>query len=347
MQFFVTVSSKSILRITDGEGASLTFRLRKDEAQVLFISVPSDKRRTGRGKALLLAAEKLLGLRGIKRVYADFVDSVEAGDGAGAEIGGGAGVRAGAEAGGGAGVRGLLEGAGYEAAGEVDIVAIATGMVLYDPNVKRALEAATHGAYFIALSDLNVSQMRSAIRFLSSIKADISCYDMAHFNNRISGAVCSRDGEPIVMILCSDNGDDLHVDALISKAGSDSSAVLVAILGMLNAMRESGAEFAYKRVTMVGYNSKLTKLIRRTLSSETELAVIGKAVSMCKDIEKGASDTGSSGSEAGAGSRTGSSEKHEYKAAKDDFMENAWERELIRFPLQKNVTWKGPWSRIQ
>ena len=65
MQFFVTVSSKSILRITDGEGASLTFRLRKDVAQVLFISVPSDKRRTGRGKALLLAAEKLLGLRGI------------------------------------------------------------------------------------------------------------------------------------------------------------------------------------------------------------------------------------------------------------------------------------------
>ena len=347
MQLFVTVSSKDILMITDGEGASLTLRLKKDVAQVLFISVPEDNRRRGRAREMLRASERLLALKGIKRIYADFVEGaggvVEVGDGAGAGDSAGAGDVGGAGDAAGVGgvagvgdvrgvkgfvgVRPMLSGAGFMAGDEVDIYALPTAMVLYDPNVKRALETDAHGRYFVSLADLSVSQMSSVMRFLESIKADISCYDIAHLEDRISGVVCDGGGEPIAMILCSDNGDDLHVDALISKAVSDSGSGLIAILGMISALKSAGAEFAYRRITMAGYNKKLTVLIGRTLSSGAELEVIGKCASMWKDI----GDVGG--------------EKVEFKAARDDFMKNAWERELIRFPLQKNVTWKGPWYR--
>ena len=335
MQLFVTVSSKDILMITDGEGASLTFRLKKDVAQVLFISVPEDNRRRGRAREMLRASERLLALKGIKRIYADFVEGAGgAMAGGGVEVGVGAGVGGGVVGVGDArgvkgfvGVRPMLSGAGFMAGDEVDIYALPTAMVLYDPNVKRALETDAHGRYFVSLADLSVSQMSSVMRFLESIKADISCYDIAHLEDRISGVVCDGGGEPIAMILCSDNGDDLHVDALISKAVSDSGSGLIAILGMISALKSAGAEFAYRRITMAGYNKKLTALIGRTLSSGAELEVIGKCVSMWKDI----------------GDVEG--EKVEFKAARDDFMKNAWERELIRFPLQKNITWKGPWYR--
>ena len=133
---------------------------------------------------------------------------------------------------------------------------------------------------------------------------------------------------------------------------------------MISALKAAGGEFAYRRVTMAGYNKKLTSLISRTLTSGAVLEVIGKCVTMCKEIGKGSSGADAvsgggtgprsvagggsdSGSMTGGGLRAGSGdgEKIEYKAARDDFMETAWERELIKFPLQKNVTWKGPWYR--
>ncbi len=304
MQVIVTVNSDRILRITDKEGAFLTFELSRDMARILSIVVPEDARRKGIGKKLLLASERILVLRGIRKVYADF--SCEA-----------------------KGAKELFESAGFVTEISTQILAIPMGVVLYSPKVKKALWADRGLASYTQLYNLTVTRMREVFDLLGDVGADVTGYDMAHCNSRVSTVVFDSNGKPAAVVLCTDMERDLNVDFLISKKMEDPAYILLAMLGMVEAIREIGGERRYGRLTMAAYNSKVIALLKNTLSDDSNIEVISECISVSKDISKS----------------SGAVPDVKYDKDEDDYQESAWEREAFDIPFQKNVLWKSKWQR--
>ncbi|MBE5827391.1 MAG: GNAT family N-acetyltransferase [Butyrivibrio sp.] len=304
MQVFITVNSDRILRITDKEGAFLTFEISKDEARILSVLVPESRRRKGIGKTLLAASEKLLLTKGINKIYADFTDHAE-------------------------GVKELLADVGYTMEMSTDILAVPMGVALYSPKVKKALATGQRAVTCLSLSDLTVTRMRKVFDFLADVGADVTGYDMAHCNNRISTAVFDSEGKPISVVLCTDMERDLNVDFLISRYSKDPSYILFAMLGMIEAAKMEGGEERYNRLTMTAYNSNVIALLKSTLSDESNIETISRCMCFSKDISTGDVEM----------------PDIEYKKDEDDYQESVWEREVFDIPFQKNVLWKSKWQR--
>ncbi|MCR5156408.1 MAG: GNAT family N-acetyltransferase [Butyrivibrio sp.] len=304
MQVFITVNSDRILRITDKEGAFLTFEISKDEARILSVLVSENRRRKGIGKTLLAASEKLLLTKGINKIYADFTDHAK-------------------------GVKELLADAGYTMEMSTDILAVPMGVALYSPKVKKALATGQRAETCFSLSDLTVTRMRKVFDFLADVGADVTGYDMAHCNSRISTVVFDSKEKPVSVVLCTDMERDLNVDFLISRKMEDPAYILLAMLGMVETIRNVGGERRYNRLTMAAYNSKVIALLKNTLSDESNIEVISECISVSKDISKS----------------SGAVPDVKYDKDEDDYQESAWEREVFDIPFQKNVLWKSKWQR--
>ena len=304
MKIFITVNSDKTLRITDGEGAYLTFYTSGKKAQILSLSVPEDRRERSIEKELLAASEKILSHKGIEKIYADFSDGLK-------------------------GARELFESAGYEEESAVDILSLPVGILIYSPNVKTSLERENLYSNYATLSKLSIPEIEESFGLLSDLGLSVSCYDAAHYNTDISTVVFDRKHNPVSVILCTDNGRDLHVNFLASKAGTDPTFNLMAMLGMVDALVKQGGEDAYENLTMAVYNQGVVDILERILVEEKGIKTVGKALTMSKSIKKGYADASG----------------YEYEKARDDYQEFNWKREIRNIPYQKNIILKSRWSR--
>ncbi len=265
MQIFITVNGDKTLRITDGEGAFLTFFVSKETAQILSVVVPESRRRQGAGKALLLASEKILAHKGVETIWADLSEEVE-------------------------GAFELFESCGFKKQSEADILAVPIGMVMYSANVKNCLEMEKRYSNYAALSDLTIPQLDEVFGLLEEAGLNVSCYEMAHYNRDISTVVYDKGKRPVAALLCSEIGRDIHVNFLVSKAGVDPTYILMAMFGTAVALQKARAEYRYNRVTMAAYNAGVIDLLDRSLGVEVSFTVIGKGISMSKSIKDGYAD---------------------------------------------------------
>ena len=265
MKVFITVNSDKTLRITDGEGAFLTVYTSKKTAQILSVSVPEEGNRRAIGKELLLASEKILSLKGIEKIYADFSDGIE-------------------------GAKELFQSAGYQEESAADILSLPMGILIYSPNVKSSLQRDSRYTNYATLTDLSITQMEDAFKLISDIGLSVSCYDAAHYNREISTVVFDKKQKPVSVILCTDSGRDLHVNFLASRAGIDPTFNLMAMLGMVEALVREGGEDRYDNLTMAVYNEGVVDLLERILVDENGMKTIGRALTMSKSIKDGYAD---------------------------------------------------------
>ena len=259
MQIFIKVFNDRILRITDGEGASLTFKLMKGQAQILSVFVPEERRKQGIGRSLLISAEKLLWEKDIKIVYADYVEGIE-------------------------GLSPLFESNDYILLSDVDIIAIPMGMALYSPNVKRAFDKPRGKTTYLPLEQLNMVNKQELLAFLDYVGISVSCYDLAHYSSKISGVVFDKDSSPVSAILCRDCGRTLYIGALASNSADDLAVIYATIMGMMDAVKEAGGDNRYRRITLAAYNAGMVELIKRILGDDISIEVIGKSVTMSKRL---------------------------------------------------------------
>ena len=259
MQIFVNVFNDRILRISDGAGAVLTFKLMKGQAQILTIFVPEDNRKQGIGRSLLSAAQKLLLERGIKFLYADFLEGIE-------------------------GLVPLFESFDYILLSEVDILAIPMRMIIYAPNIKRAFDMPRGKTTFLPLEQLRMVDKQELLAFLDYLGTPVSCYDLAHYNSNISGVVFDKAGSPVSAILCRDFGRTLYIGLLASKNPDDPAVLFATLMGLMDAVKEAGGDDRYQRLIFASYNAKIVELIKHTLGDETEFEVIDKSATMFKRL---------------------------------------------------------------
>ena len=303
MQVIITVNSDNIIRITDGKGAFACFGIRGTSAQLLSVYVPEGERKKGVGSALLQAGEKLLSLRKVTLLYADFPEDME-------------------------GLSELFSKAGFIKDTEADIFSVSVGTIVYSPKVKKVLYSGKYDSLYIPISDFDLGMLDNALKFIEKNAAPVSCYGFTHFNRQLSGVVLDDKNEIVAAVLCSDIGRSLNIDALIGKPSKNPEYLYAALVGMADALKSNFDESNYIRVTMAAYNNSLLQVLEKSLSDEPGIEVIGKAVTMSKKI-----------------SNKSARSDVEYLAERDDFMENAWERELGRYPLAKNIVWKAQWMR--
>ncbi len=305
MKIFITVISDKIIRITDGKGAFLTAGYYGKLGCILSIIVPEERRRNGIGRNLLLAMEKILLHKGVKRINVDFADVID-------------------------GAKELFRRAGYGSFLVADLLSVPVGVVMYSPNIKKTIDRGFGDSRCVPLALLSIQEIEKVFEMLEEVGFVASAYDMAHYNGKISTVVYDSKNKPVSVLLCSDNGRDLHVNLLVSTAQDNPSYVLMSMVGMVEALKRCGGENSYNRITAAAYNDKVDDLIIHLLSDTATLKVEGKCISMSKKL-------------------TGSNDDYkdyEYQEMKDDYQEKIWEREVAKVPFQKNLSIKARWQRI-
>jgi len=225
----------------------------------------------------------------------------------------------------------LFASAGFEGISKADIVAAPIGMVLYSPNVKLSVEKISGNTGFVPMKVFSIDQLNSTVRFLTESATGITNYDYAHYNQLCSGTVFGRDLSANAVILCSKAGRDIHVDLALSRNADDPRHVLSVMLGMIDGVIRQGAESSFDRLTLVAYNQKVLALIRKVLPDNLELETIGESYFMKKKlIKKDIADY-----------------EFEFEQDNEELLESYWEREVYSVPVQKNITWKGPWIALR
>ena len=220
---------------------------------------------------------------------------------------------------------------GFEEISQTDIVAAPMGMVLYSPNVKFAIAKSASNTGFVPMRKFSIDQLNSTVSFLNESGADITNYDFAHYNSFCSGTVFGRDLSANAVILCSQADRDIHVDLALSRNSDDPSHVLSVMLGMIDGVIRQGAESSFDRLTLVTYNQKVLALIRKVLPDNLELDTIGESLFMKRTlVKKDIADL-----------------EFEFEQDNEELLESYWEREVYSVPVQKNITWKGPWTALR
>ncbi len=153
-----TVDTPSLLRLEEREGGScVTIRKNGSDAQILSIFVPKRDRREGIGSALLSVSETLLAEAGFKRIYVDFIDSIE-------------------------GMAELFEGGGYAIKKEAPVISLDIPSLLQHKIVSSFLKKGSKEVIFEHFSDIPVSRIDEVLDRLSKIGIELGNADIARFD---------------------------------------------------------------------------------------------------------------------------------------------------------------------
>ena len=259
MQLIKTVDSENMLRLEEDGGAALTVKKTEVAGRILSLIVPKDDRREGIGSELIKAAEHMLYSEGIKKIDADFPDTI-------------------------GGMKEFFEQAGYDVKKSAPIISVSMKSLLGSLTVRRAMANELDDAVFVPLADLMVDQLDSLLEQLSNFKIDLSNSDIARFMQECSGVVYDNKNIPQAFILCSEASDGILVDLLAAVGGSNPKFIIVAMQGMLNGIVAQGGSKTFDTLSMLASNKNVNELLVRVLKKGVEPQHVGDALYASKTI---------------------------------------------------------------
>ncbi|MCR5774135.1 MAG: GNAT family N-acetyltransferase [Lachnospiraceae bacterium] len=304
MQLYITTDSGDILTIGDGDDSFITMRVTGKEADILSITVPEDKRRQGIGTGLLKAAEKTLSERGIFFIYADHLGSIE-------------------------GLREFLIHNGYESSEGTAIIDIKGILKQAHPVLEKLKKRKITGLKPVHLEDFEISKWDELLDFLSGHGVNMTCFDLAFMDQRISTVIYDQEDRICSVILGSVSENNIYLALLLSRTGAENKsytfAALKCIVMDISTLMDKKD---YDKVLLPACNSGVTSFIKnipdvvedRILSEVSYETYKGITKSSYNDMEPAITET-------------------------DESTGTEWMRALARNPMQYIISWKVPWYR--
>lgn len=246
MSFIITTHKDSLLRISDGEGAHITLGIQGQEASLLQIIVPREKRRQGIATGLLSAAEYVLRARLVTGISVDYLESIE-------------------------GISGFLNARGFEITQSASVLSVDEKLVLDNPAVDRLMSRKVQDAKAVMLKDFNIPMWRRLREFLEDSGVELTCLDMAHMHQELSSAIFDKKGVIRSVVLGSVNGSTALAQILLTGPGEDNQIyTLAAIQNMARALRDFDGLFIYERLLIATYSNGVRSVLEHMAKAGKE-----------------------------------------------------------------------------
>lgn len=246
MSFIITTHKDRLLRISDGEGAHITLGIQGQEASLLQIIVPREKRRQGIATGLLSAAEYVLRARLVTGISVDYLESLE-------------------------GISGFLNARGFEIVKSSSVLSVDEKLVLDNPAVDRLMNQKVQNARTVMLKGFNIPMWRKLWEFLEDSGVELTSLDMAHMHQELSLAVFDKKGMIRSVILGSVNGSTALAQLLLTGPGEDNQIyTLAAIQNMVYALRGSDGGLMYDRLLVATYSTGVRTVLERMVKAGME-----------------------------------------------------------------------------
>ena len=250
MGYRLTTDKGGFLRIKD-EDSSVTFRCKKDSAQLLSIMVSDEYRGTGMGRDIISVAEAELFNRGISVIKADFMEDIE-------------------------GMPEFLNKCGYELKDSIPVVSVDTELLLGATAVKKARKCSFDDGFYLPATDLLSVQWNELMQLFNKLSIPIVKSEVEYFSEELSGVVYNGAQMPKAFIFCSDIDDSLYVDFLGGVSKKEPQYVMIALQGMLRSFENGLKTRRYKRIAMLLSDNMVYQLLKRVLDRGTKISEISR-----------------------------------------------------------------------
>ncbi len=222
----------------------------------------------------------------------------------------------------------FFESKGYNVTKSAPIISLGMKKLLTNVNLRRIMLNDLEDVTFSSLYDLPVEKLDELLDTLAGMKIDIGNSDIARFSQNASGVTYDINGKLKAFIFCSTNDAGIHVDFLSSTPDAGPNFVIGAIQGMMKYIINDGGARNYEKLTLIACNSKINDLLQHFAKKGIESENIGAVVTVTKTgLER----------ELCVGNEV-------YDDLDDDAVDT-WQREIRKAPMQRNISWKMPWTR--
>ena len=304
MRCTITIDSRNLLRITDGEGAHILLAAVDNTAYILSATVSEDRRRQGIGTALLETAEEVLSDRGVTYIAADYLDSIE-------------------------GMGEFLISNGYEIEDGPAVIDLKKTLAQNHPTLKKWMKYKVDNVKVSLLKDLDISKWRELFQFLTDRGVNLTCFDLACFDQEISAVIYDTKGSICSLFLGSVRENTLYLEFLYTKSGKgDEYYTLAALQSMAAGVVSSDGKIKYDRVLMVACNPGIRTIIGLIRMAGKEPDQIDRCMSARKKI-----------------TAQTSADSVRVMTDIEEGTELECIRELASNPMQHIISWKVIWYR--
>lgn len=305
MRCTITVDSRNLLRIADGEGAHISLVTVENTAYILSVMIPENGRRQGIGTALLEAAEEVLSHRGITHIAADYPDSIE-------------------------GMGEFLISNGYEIEDGPAVIDVKRALAQNHPTLDKWMKYKVDNVKVSLLKDLDISKWSEMLKFLTDRGVNLTCVDLACFDQEISAVIYDTKGSICSLFLGSVRDNTLYLEFLYTKSGKGNEYyTLAALQSMASVVMTPEGNIKYDRVLMVSCNPGIRTIIGLIRMAGIEPDQIGR----CMNARKKITDKTSADS-------------IQVMTDTEDGNELECIHELAGNPVQRIISWKVPWYRM-
>ena len=302
MKAIITSDDNRILRISDGEGAYITLRMDGSNADLLSITVPEEKRRQGIGTGLLSAAESVLTERRVPQITVDYLEGIE-------------------------GLNEFLTEKGFDVKKGSAILALDIETIRKNSAAEKLLKQKIPDVKTRRFEELNLTKWEEMTDYLDEMEVEITGYDLAHLDSVISSVIYDSTGRIQSVLLGSVKDEDVYVELLLSRPGTNSRlCTLAALRNMLRSVMEPEGENSYKRIIFASCNPGVISLIEGMQRDKAEPDLIGRCLFASKGVDINL-------------------DEDEIITETEEGAEFGWIRELNRIPMQRIIRWKAPWYR--
>lgn len=227
------------------------------------------------------------------------------------------------------GMEAFFENAGYIIEEGAPIISVNMKELLTSVTARKLLVNEDDNLKFVPLSELMVEQLEALMDGMASYSVNLGASDIARFIQEASGVVFDKENRPQAFILCSDGDESIHVDFLAGGKSADPKTIVAAIRGMMEYVINEGGARTFETLTLIGCNKKITRLLEHVLKKGIEPDTIGHTLYAERIITS----------------------KHDLEDTdidedEDEDMEDEWQREIRKVPMQRNILWKMPWHRL-
>ncbi len=263
MSIVLAARSNTAIRLEEEGGAELTMDLSGDDAQILYMYVPTEQRRQGIGSALLATTEQVAVSEGKKQISCGYSAKADA-------------------------FSALLEKNGYDISEGDDVVTVNTKDLIMSTGVKKSLRMKFKGVMADALDDMLVFQWEEVVDFLKYYHYDIDVDELSRFEQTLSYAVYDEAYKPRAVILVSAHGEELLIEFLFGISKANQQFVISACQEFIKALMEQDLVETYPRISMIAANNSVIPLLMRLMDKDYEVTHTDRILCGKKQIsEKG------------------------------------------------------------
>ena len=273
MTHLVSAEENDVIRIEEN-GAGATIRILGEQAMLLFMQVPEEERRQGRGRALLAAAETESSAHGAKKLCMEYSDYAE-------------------------GFFSFLEACGYQSRDTGSILSIRTSDLLESEGVQKSLRMRFRDIKTSVLDDLLMFEWEDISDLLNKCRFEMRPENMSRFSPALS--FVSYDGDYRARaVLLSTFKKELFVELLLGFSNKNPEFILCVCQEFVRALTEQKEELP-DRIFLYSSSEYVITLVRRLLDREYDLHREKTVWHAEKELAEGAVPLQRAQSEASAG----------------------------------------------